>query len=69
MSVGKRIRARRDALGLTQTQLALRVGIDKGTVWRYETDRSPPHTNHLIKLSDVLGVSVDWLLRGARETG
>ena len=32
---------RRRALGLTQTQLAARLGVDHSTLWRWEHDKQP----------------------------
>ena len=44
---------------LTQGQLAQRVGVTKGMVSAYETASKAPSLEVLIRLSRVLGVTVD----------
>lgn len=68
-TMGSRIRHRRERLGLTQAELARALDVDKGTVWRYETDRSPPLAVLVPKLSEILGVSCDWILTGREFEG
>ena len=47
---------------LTQEQLAKRVGVTKGMISAYETASKAPSLDVLIRLSRVLGVSVDYLV-------
>jgi transcriptional regulator with XRE-family HTH domain len=58
--VVRRIRGKRRALALTENDLAKALGVDRGQIEAYEhgTMRVPPE--HLIKLSDVLGVPVSY---------
>lgn len=37
MTVGERIRERRTALGINQTQLADKISVSKQTLYKYET--------------------------------
>ncbi len=60
--VGARIRMIRKLLGLTQEQLAQRIGVTKQAITTYETGRREAGYRNLIGLSRTLGVSVDWLL-------
>lgn len=62
--IGKRIAQRREELGLTQDQLALKAGLKAGqkSLTRYETAASPPSLDSLIKLAIVLETSLDWLV-------
>ena len=52
--------------GLTQEELAEKIGMAKITISAYEIGRSKPSLDVLIKLSDVLEVSIDELL-GRKE--
>ena len=38
MSIGERIRNKRESLNISQTDLAMRVGISKQTLYKYEND-------------------------------
>lgn len=42
MSIGERIRARREELGLSQAELAKKIGITQGSVGNYESGVSNP---------------------------
>ncbi len=64
-SLGSRIRQQRLAKGLSQQDLAEKVGVTKGAVSQWELGRTlniklPP----VIKLCEVLGVSLDYLVHG-----
>lgn len=52
----------REAAGLSQVQLALRMGVSQGTVAHWECGTRVPQARHLIKLANILGCSVDALL-------
>lgn len=64
-TVGRRIAVRRETLGLSQSALATRIGVAQPTIANWERDASGIATERLVPLADTLGVSVDWLLRGA----
>lgn len=53
---------------LTQAELAQKVGFSQQAIARWETDRSTPDPDTLIKLSKVFGVTVDELV-GNKLTG
>ncbi|WP_084461508.1 helix-turn-helix domain-containing protein [Nocardia kruczakiae] len=62
MSVtGDVIRQRRKVLGYSQTQLAKLVGTDQKTVSRWETGETEPVVSDLVRLSEVLDVSLNTL--------
>lgn len=61
---GDRVAAGRDALGLTQSGLAKRLGVKLKTVQNWENDLSEPRANKLQMLAGVLNVSLMWLLNG-----
>lgn len=58
MAMHNNIKALRKAKGLSQVQLAARVGVAQGTVSYWDNRTTHPTAAHLQKLSEVLGVSV-----------
>ena len=60
--LGARIKVMRTLRGLTQTELAKRLGATQSLVTNYETGRREPGIRYLLKLSRILNVSVDWLI-------
>jgi len=60
--IGKNIAAYRKKLGLTQQELAVKLGLDKGSVSRMEVGRTVPRTNTLQKIANVLNVEAYRLL-------
>ena len=65
--IGLFIRDRRLALGLTQQQLAQRVGITDKAVSKWELGASLPDVALLLPLAEALGVSATELLGGVRD--
>ena len=58
----EKLKALREARGLTQLQVANRVGISKAMISAYETASKAPSIEVLIRLSRLFGVSVDYLV-------
>ena len=61
-----RIRELRKEKKLTMKELGKMCGLAESTISLYETDKHEPDNSTLVKLSDIFGVSVDYLL--GRET-
>jgi len=61
---GDRMTGAREASGLSQTELARRMGVKVKTVRAWENDQSEPRANKLQMLAGMLGVSIMWLLTG-----
>lgn len=61
-TLGGRIKSNRKRLGLTQEQLAERMGVTAQAVSKWENDLSCPDISVLPELADVFGISVDELL-------
>jgi len=61
---GVRLRRRRSKLGLTQEELARRVGVTTHTIWRLENlPLFNPRIGTLQAIAKALGVSVSYFLR------
>jgi transcriptional regulator with XRE-family HTH domain len=58
--VGRRIRGKRRALGLSEAALAQALGVEANLIEAYEraTQRVPPE--HLVRLGEFLGVPVSY---------
>lgn len=63
-TLGDRLALAREHQGLSQSQLARRLGLRVQTVRNWENDRSEPRANKLQMLAGVLNVSMVWLLTG-----
>ena len=61
---GDRIREIRDDQSMTQDELALRSGLSKGFLSDVENNKRNISSQNLLKIANVLGASVDYLLRG-----
>ncbi len=59
-----RIQLLRKQAGLTQIELAGKIGVSKSQFIRYESKDVQPPANIINKLADVLGTSVDFLISG-----
>ena len=64
---GDRLAGAREAAGMTQAQLARRLGVKKATVVGWENDMSEPRANKLSMMAGMLNVSIMWLLTGEGE--
>jgi transcriptional regulator with XRE-family HTH domain len=60
---GQKLRALRRAAGITQRELAKRVGVDFSYISKLENDRlPPPAADTVVKICEVLDVAPDELL-------
>lgn len=62
-----RIQSLRKQAGLTQVELADKIGVSKSQYIRYETKNVQPPADTMNKLADVLGTSVDFLISGDKS--
>jgi transcriptional regulator with XRE-family HTH domain len=60
-AIGGRIKSARQNVGITQRELAKKLGVSAGAVAHWETG-SVPATERLTTLTALLDVSLDWLL-------
>lgn len=57
-----KIREARERCGLTQSALAEKLGINGVTLSGYETGKHDPKSDTLVRIAQICGVSVDYLL-------
>ncbi|MBQ8921950.1 MAG: helix-turn-helix transcriptional regulator [Oscillospiraceae bacterium] len=62
MDFGSKLKELRKQNGMTQQQLAERIGITKSVVSFYELKERSPSPDVLVKLSYIFHVSTDYLL-------
>ncbi len=66
-TLGDRLSAAREGAGLTQEDLAKRLGVKLVTLEAWENDRKEPRANRLQMLTGLLGVTLRWLLTGVGD--
>lgn len=62
-TLASRLKSARDEAGLSQEELAAKVGMTRGGIGHLETGRRDGST-HLPKIADALGVNALWLAEG-----
>ncbi len=65
--VGKRIRHRRWMIGMTQQQLADKVGIKFQQIQKYETGMNRVSASRLWDIAETLGVEISFFFEGLTE--
>ena len=66
--LGPRIAALRREAGLSQAELAARLGVSPSAMGMYEQGRREPSAQLLVALARELGVTTDFLLTGEAST-
>ena len=64
MDVGNQIRERRQALGLSQEELAQRLYVSRVTVSHWETGKTLPDVQSMLLLANLFGTTIDEMVRG-----
>lgn len=67
-TLGRFIASRRKYMGLTQEELAEKIGVSKSAIAKWETDGGLPDRDNLKSLSDALHTTADDLHRIIRGT-
>ena len=65
-NLAENIRNARKSIGLTQEQLAEKLGITLGTSSKWEREASEPEISYLMELADILRTSMDALTDAAQ---
>ena len=64
MEIGNQIKLHRTELGLSQEELAARVYVSRQTLSNWETGKTYPDINSLLRLAELFQVSLDDLVKG-----
>ncbi len=67
MSVSKQLIHLRSMKGISQEELASLMNVTRQAVSKWETEQSLPDSEKIIRLSEIFGVTTDYLLKG-KET-
>ena len=68
MTFGEKVKAERNRLGLSQDELAGKIGVTRRVICSYENDKSRPRgTERYKKLAEALEVNVNYLLSEDEE--
>lgn len=67
-AIGKRLIQLKEERGLTSIEMAKKLGVNKSTITRYETGEIKPNVDMMILISQIFGVSLDWLAGFDTET-
>lgn len=67
MSVSKQLIHLRNVKGISQEELASLMNVTRQAVSKWENDQTLPDSEKIIRLSEIFGVSTDYLLKG-KET-
>lgn len=68
-NLADQIKKHRHKTGLSQRELATRLGVTAGAVGQWELGLKAPSVQRLAKLSNALSVSLEVLLGASRQTG
>ncbi|MFY0596107.1 MAG: helix-turn-helix transcriptional regulator [Cognatishimia sp.] len=66
--VGKRIRARRHAIGISQTELGDAIGVKFQQIQKYETGANRVSASRLWAVAEKLGVDVVYFFEGIKRS-
>ena len=61
--IGQMIRLARIKKGMTQADLAETIGVSQGAVGQWEKGMTIPRPKHIVRLSSLLEIPVDELLK------
>ena len=64
MNIADRIQHLRKSEGISQEELADKVGVSRQAVSKWESEQSTPDIEKVILLSDYFEVTTDYLLKG-----
>ena len=62
MTFGEKLKQARQAAGLSQEELAVKISVSRSAVAKWETDKGLPDIQNLKNIAWALGVSIDYLL-------
>ena len=69
MTLGQKIKHRREELGYTQAELARKTQTSQPYISRLEKDDFNPSTQMIVNIAVALDMSIDYLLLDGRKAG
>ena len=69
MALAANIRVQRKKAGLTQIELAEKLGVSIATLRRWEAGETAPTGTRIIELANLLGISPDEIISGEESAG
>ena len=67
MTNGERLKYLREKKGLTQKDVATRLGLEPAAISKYELDMREPNIEALKKLATIFNVSIDYIITGEEK--
>jgi Predicted transcriptional regulators len=64
MNLGDRIQYLRKSQGISQEELAYKIGVSRQAVSKWESEQSLPDIDRIIAMSELFEVTTDYLLNG-----
>ena len=64
MDIADRIQSLRKTKGISQEELADKVGVSRQAVSKWESGQSAPDLEKIIIMSECFGVTTDYILKG-----
>ena len=64
MSMADRIQNLRKAKGISQEELADKIGVSRQAVSKWESEQSTPDIEKIISMSEIFEVTTDYILKG-----
>lgn len=68
ISIAERIKCLRKNRGISQEELADKIGVSRQAISKWESEQSLPDIERIILLSDYFGVTTDYILKGTEPT-
>lgn len=64
MTIADRIQSLRKSKGMSQEELADAAGVSRQAVSKWESEQSVPDIDKIVILSEIFGVTTDYILKG-----
>lgn len=64
MTIADRIQTLRKSKGMSQEELADKVGVSRQAVSKWESEQATPDLEKVVIMSDIFEVTTDYLLKG-----
>lgn len=68
MNIADRIQILRKSRGISQEELADKIGVSRQAISKWESEQSTPDIDRIILMSDYFDVTTDYLLKGIEPT-